>query len=93
LKHDATYCRVGVGKVVDSNEIGQMNLVVYRNALAGSNTGGIQETQDMVDFCALNKIKPEITRISMNGIDGTWGKVVDKQARYRFVIDMASLKA
>ena len=93
LKRDATYCRVGVGKVDDSNEIGQMNLVVYRNALAGSNTGGIQETQDMVDFCALNKIKPEITRISMNGIDGTWGKVVDKQARYRFVIDMASLKA
>lgn len=34
LKRDATYCRVGVGKVVDSNEIGQMNLVLYRNALA-----------------------------------------------------------
>jgi alcohol dehydrogenase (NADP+) len=88
LKRDATYCRVGVGKVVDSNEIGQMNLVLYRNALAGSNTGGIRETQDMVDFCALNKIKPEITRISMNGIDDAWKKVVDKQARYRFVIDM-----
>ena len=74
LKRDATYCRVGVGKVVDSNEIGQMNLVLYRNALAGSNTGGIQETQDMVDFCALNKIKPEITKISMNGIDDAWKK-------------------
>ena len=88
LKRDATYCRVGVGKVVDSNEIRQMNLVLYRNALAGSNTGGIQETQDMVDFCALNKIKPEITKISMNGIDEAWKKVFDKQARYRFVIDM-----
>lgn len=93
LKRDATYCRVGVGKVIDSNEIGQMNLVLYRNALAGSNTGGIQETQDMVDFCALNKIKPEITRIPMNGIDDAWRKVVGKQARYRFVIDMASLRA
>jgi uncharacterized zinc-type alcohol dehydrogenase-like protein len=61
LKLDATYCRVGVAKVIDSNEIGQMNLVLYRNALAGSNTGSIQETQDMVDFCAINKIKPEIT--------------------------------
>jgi alcohol dehydrogenase (NADP+) len=69
LRRDATYCRVGVGKVVDSNEIGQMNLVLYRNALAGSNTGGIQKTQDMIDFCALNKIKPELTKISMNGID------------------------
>jgi alcohol dehydrogenase (NADP+) len=57
LNRDAIYCRVGVSKVVDSNGIGQMNLVLYRNALAGSNTGGIQETQDMVDFCALNQIK------------------------------------
>ena len=88
LKRDATYCRVGVGKVADSSEIGQMNLVLYRNALAGSNTGGIQETQDMVDFCALNKIKPEITKVSMNGIDDAWKKVFDKQARYRFVIDL-----
>jgi alcohol dehydrogenase (NADP+) len=93
LKRDATYCRVGVGKVVDSNEIGQMNLVLYRNALAGSNTGGIQETQEMVNFCALNKIRPEITKVSMNVIDDAWKKVFDKQARYRFVIDMGSLKA
>jgi uncharacterized zinc-type alcohol dehydrogenase-like protein len=88
LKRDATYCRVGVGKVVDSNEIGQMNLVLYRNSLAGSNTGGIRETQDMIDFCALNKIKPEITKISMNGIDDSWTKVFEKKARYRYVIDM-----
>jgi uncharacterized zinc-type alcohol dehydrogenase-like protein len=92
LKRDATYCRVGVGKVVDSNEIGQMNLVLYRNALTGSNTGGIRETQDMIDFCALNKVKPEITKISMNGIDGAWTKVFEKKARYRYVIDMSSLK-
>ena len=42
----------------------------------------------MVDFCALNQIKPEITKISMNGIDDAWKKVFDKEARYRFVIDM-----
>jgi uncharacterized zinc-type alcohol dehydrogenase-like protein len=88
LKRDAAYCRVGVGKVADSNEIGQMGLVMYRNALAGSNTGGIQETQDLVDFCALHGIQPEITKIAMSGIDDAWKKVVDKQARYRFVIDM-----
>lgn len=90
LKRDATYCRVGVGKVEDSNEIGQMNLVLYRNALAGSNTGGIAETQDMVDFCARNNIVPEITKIAMSGIDAAWGKVVAKQARYRFVIDLGA---
>ena len=65
-----------------------MGLVMYRNALAGSNTGGIRETQDLVDFCALHGIQPEITKIAMNGIDDAWQKVVDKQARYRFVIDV-----
>jgi uncharacterized zinc-type alcohol dehydrogenase-like protein len=89
LKRDATYCRVGVGKLTEPNEFGQMQLVLYRNAIAGSNTGGIRETQDMVDFCALNKIKPEITKIPMNGVDDAWQKVFNKQVRYRFVIDMA----
>ncbi|MFN7943932.1 MAG: NAD(P)-dependent alcohol dehydrogenase [Blastocatellia bacterium] len=88
LKRDAVYCRVGVGKVVDANEIGQMNLVLYRNALAGSNTGGIRETQDFIDFCAQNKIKPEITKISMNGIDDAWTKVFEKKARYRYVMEV-----
>lgn len=89
LKRDAVYCRVGVGKVADSNETGQMSLVMYRNAIAGSNTGGIQETQDMVDFCALHNVKPEIAKIGMSDIDDAWKKVVDKRARYRFVIDLA----
>ena len=62
--------------------------MLYRNALAGSNTGGIRETREFVDFCALQKIRPEITRISMDGIDDAWMKVFDKKARYRFVIDM-----
>ena len=88
LKRDAVYCRVGVGKVADANEIGQMNLVLYRNALAGSNTGGIRETQEMVDSCALQKIKPEIVKIPMRGIDESWKNVFDKKARYRYVIDM-----
>ena len=41
-----------------------------------------------MDFCALHKIQPEIHQISMNGIDDAWTKVVEKQARYRYVIDM-----
>ena len=88
LKPDGTYCRVGVGKVVDSNEVGQMNLVLYRNAIAGSNTGGIRETQELVDFCALNNIRPEVTTIAMHEIDDAWERVVAKQARYRFVMDL-----
>ncbi|GEL73406.1 NAD(P)-dependent alcohol dehydrogenase [Myxococcus virescens] len=88
LKRDATYCRVGVGKTVDTLDVGQMNLVLLRNAIAGSNTGGIRETQEMVDFCARNNIKPDIQKIPMTGIDDAWSKVVAKKARYRYVIEI-----
>jgi uncharacterized zinc-type alcohol dehydrogenase-like protein len=69
-----------------------MSLVLYRNAIAGSNTGGIRETQDMIEFCALNDIKPQIQKIPMTAIDEAWTKVFDKKARYRFVIDMTTGK-
>src|SRR6059058_1495133 len=88
LKRDATLCRVGVGKLTTPNEYGQMIMVLARNSLAGSNTGGIRETQDMLEFCALQKIKPQITKIPMDGISDAWSKVIAKQARYRFVMDM-----
>jgi alcohol dehydrogenase (NADP+) len=89
LKRDATICRVGVGKLTTPNQYGQMTTVLNRTALAGSNTGGIRETQDMLDFCALQNVRPQITRIPMSGINDAWSKVVAKQARYRFVMDMA----
>ena len=56
LKRDATICRVGVGKLTTPNQYGQMITVLNRTALAGSNTGGIRETQDMLDFCALQDL-------------------------------------
>ncbi len=88
LKRDATLCRVGVGKLITPNEYGQMTTVLSRTSLAGSNTGGIRETQEMLDFCAIQKIKPQITKIPMDGINDAWSKVFAKQARYRFVMDM-----
>jgi uncharacterized zinc-type alcohol dehydrogenase-like protein len=90
LKRDAVVCRVGIGRLTEPNEFSQMSLVGARNAIAGSNTGGIRETQEMIDFCALHKIKPEITKIPMSGIDQAWEQVVSKKARYRFVVDMGA---
>ena len=77
-----------MGKASDTNEIGQMNLVLYLNALAVSNTGGIRETQEFINFCAQHRIAPEVTKIPMQGIDAAWDRVVNKQARYRYVIDL-----
>jgi hypothetical protein len=78
-----------VGRIEDSDEIGQMNLVLSRSALAGSKRGGIAETQGMVDVCGRNKVAPEIGEIPMSGIDDTQERVIAKQARYRFAIDGA----
>ena len=43
----------------------------------------------MLDFCATQNIKPQITKIPMGGINEAWSKVIAKQARYRFVMDLA----
>jgi uncharacterized zinc-type alcohol dehydrogenase-like protein len=65
-----------------------MTTVLTRTSLAGSNTGGIRETQEMLDFCAVQGIKPQIAKIPMDGINEAWSNVIAKQARYRFVMDM-----
>jgi alcohol dehydrogenase (NADP+) len=88
LKQDATFCMVGVGKVSEPYEIGPFSLLASRNSYASSQIGGIRETQELVDFCALHKIRPEISKIAMTEISDAWDKVVEKKARYRYVIDM-----
>ena len=87
LRRDATFCMVGVGKVTEPNQLGPFSLL-NRNSFVGSQIGGIRETQELVDFCALHKIRPEITKVSMGQVDDAWEKVVSKAARYRYVIDL-----
>ncbi len=90
LKMDSTLCMVGVGKVTEPHQIGPFSLLRDRTSFASSQIGGIRETQELVGFCALHGIRPEITKIPISGIDDAWNKVVDKEARYRFVIDMTN---
>ena len=88
LKLNATLCIVGIGKVPQPHQVGPFTLVSSRNSISGSAIGGIRETQELVDFCAIHKIKPEIQKIPLSGIDATWKNVFEKKARYRYVIDM-----
>ncbi len=90
LKMDATLCMVGVGKTTEPHQIGPFSLLRDRTAFASSQIGGIRETQELAQFCALHGIRPEITKIPMSKIDEAWTKVIDKEARYRFVIDMTN---
>ena len=68
------------------------NLIFKRRSLAGSLIGGIQETQDMLDFCARHGIVSDIEMIDIQGINEAYERMLKGDVKYRFVIDMDSLK-
>ena len=63
-----------------------------RRSLAGSAIGGIRETQEMLDFCAEHGITADIELINIQQIDEAYERLLKSDVKYRFVIDMASLK-
>jgi len=73
-----------------SIELNNLALAQARVNFNASLIGGIPETQEVVSFCADNRVLPQIEIISANQINDAWTKVVGKQARYRYVIDAAT---
>ena len=67
-------------------------LIMGRKAVAASLIGGIAETQEMLDFCGKHNIVSEIEIIKMQDINEAYERMLKSDVRYRFVIDMASLK-
>jgi uncharacterized zinc-type alcohol dehydrogenase-like protein len=55
--------------------------------------GGIRETQEMLDFCAEHNITSDVEIIPMNQINEAYDRIMKGDVKYRFVIDIASLKA
>ncbi|HEY1196549.1 NAD(P)-dependent alcohol dehydrogenase [Flavobacterium sp.] len=70
--------------------INNFNMIFNRVNFNGSLIGGIPETQEVMDYCALNKIYPQIEIIKADEINEAWDKVVNKKARYRYVIDAST---
>jgi alcohol dehydrogenase (NADP+) len=70
--------------------INNFNMVFNRVNFNGSMIGGIPETQEVMDYCAKNKVYPQIQIIKATEINDAWDKVVNKEARYRYVIDAAT---
>lgn len=68
-------------------------LILGRKSVAGSLIGGIAETQEMLDFCGEHNIVSEIELIKMQDINEAYDRMVKSDVKYRFVIDMASLKS
>jgi uncharacterized zinc-type alcohol dehydrogenase-like protein len=68
------------------------NLLFKRRRIAGSIIGGIKETQEMLDFCGKHNIVCDIEMIPMQKINEAYERMLKSDVKYRFVIDLASLK-
>lgn len=91
LKRDGTM--VIVGSLVPLSEpINTGALILGRRRISGSIIGGLQETQQMLDFCGEHNIVSDIEMITMQTINQAYERMLNNDVKYRFVIDMASLK-
>jgi uncharacterized zinc-type alcohol dehydrogenase-like protein len=90
LRRDGTMTLVGAPDAPTPVET--MRLLLARRRLAGSIIGGIRETQQMLDFCAEHGITADVEVIPVQAINEAYERLLRGDVRYRFVIDMASLK-
>ena len=90
LRRDGTL--VSVGAPSEPLPVAVFSLFGNRRSFAGSSTGGLAETQEMLDFCAEHSIEPEIELIDIAAINDAWDRVLRSDVRYRFVIDATSLR-
>ncbi|TCD12099.1 NAD(P)-dependent alcohol dehydrogenase [Pedobacter frigidisoli] len=70
-----------------------MEVAKFSSTIGGSLIGGTAETQEVLDFCAEHQILPEVQFINIDEINTAFDKIKDEEVRFRYVIDMASLKA
>ncbi len=91
LKRDGVMCLVGA-PASPHPAPGVFNLILKRRQLVGSLIGGVDETQEMLDFCAKYGIATQIEMIPMQKINEAYERMLKSDVKYRFVIDMKSLK-
>jgi uncharacterized zinc-type alcohol dehydrogenase-like protein len=91
LKRDGTMTLVGApAEPHPSPQV--FGLIMKRRSLAGSLIGGIRETQEMLDFCAEHSIGADIEMIRMDQINEAYERMLKSDVKYRFVIELASLR-
>lgn len=92
LKYDGTHILVGLLEPVDP-ALQAGALVMKRRVLAGSLIGGMPETQEVLDFCAKHDITCDVEMLDMKNINEAYERMKKGDVKYRFVIDMKTLKA
>lgn len=90
LKPDGSLTLVGAPE--NPLPVAAFSLIGGRKSLSGSMIGGIPETQEMLDFCGEHSITADIEMIRMDQINEAYERMLKSDVKYRFVIDMASLK-
>ena len=81
-----------VGALAPLKPVNNMQVAGHRNSVAGSLIGSIPETREVLDFCAEHGIGPSVQVIPIDEINDAYKKVEAGDVRFRYVIDMASLK-
>lgn len=92
LRRDGTHIMVGMPEPIEPPVDGGV-LIFGRRKLAGSIIGGLPETQEMLDFCAEHNIACDIEMLDIRNINEAYERMQRGDVRYRFVIDMATLKS
>jgi uncharacterized zinc-type alcohol dehydrogenase-like protein len=90
LRLNGTLCLVGLPEV--PMEIAAFSMVADRRSLSGSMIGGMTETQEMLDYCAEKGIVSDIELTTVDKLEEAYARVVEADVKYRFVIDLKSLK-
>lgn len=90
LRLNGTLCQVGLpGQPLP---VSGFSLVTNRRQLSGSMIGGMQETQEMLDYCAEHDLVSDIELVGVGELDAAYDRVVKSDVKYRFVIDLATMK-
>lgn len=82
-----------VGAPPTPAQVSAFNLILNRRSIGGSLIGGLPETQEMLDFCGEHNIVSDIELIPIQQINEAYDRILKGDVRYRFVIDIASLKS
>ena len=82
-----------VGVPPDALPLHTMSLINGNKRLVGSNIGGIQETQEMLDFCGKHNVVSDVEILPMQKVNDAYERLLKNDVRYRFVLDLASLKS
>ncbi len=91
LHRDGNLCLVGLPDKLQP--VSAFSLASGRHSLSGSSIGGIAETQEMLDFCSAHNITSDVEIIPIQKINEAYDRLLKADVKYRFVIDMASLKS